>query len=168
MGITKEKGERQELIPSCGAIVDFSKAIEFIFHNPNLRKLKDFTGIRGLIRNIAWDDSIGRESSTWTYLETIDLDLTEQGDPGLYQLIGVDVNELASAIRGLEDCIELEIFRKLDERLRYEFIENGFYVHKWISPTQAIIQTLTGKLVPYSDKRAVFRRNTSKDVGSDP
>jgi len=161
---------KYDFLPDTGVIIDVSAVFAYIYDNPSLRAVASFTGIHDFLSNMCWDASLGRQSSTWEYIESIEYRLMEEdiNAQPLLDSIGVEPHELAAAMRGLEDYIEKDLFRCLDQRTHNEFVNRGFCIGKWISQTQAVFESISGQDVPYTDKRAEFRRRTFADMGDAP
>lgn len=157
--------KKVQYFPLFGAIVDMSPVVQYIFSHPVLKKLADFVGMQLLISYVAWDSDFGRESSTWSHIEDIDQSLLEMDGSSIYDALAVSEMELASAIRGLEDYIELEILGIMNERINYEFVSKGFKVEKWLFETQAVLSSITCREVPSPDKSFGYEAISSQELG---
>lgn len=161
---------KYRFLPSKGVILDVSPVFAYIYANPALRAISSFTGIHDFLSNMCWDATLGRQSMTWEYIESIEYRLMEEDieAPSLMETIDVEPRDLAAAMRGLEDYLETEFFRHLEKGTRDEFIKRGFCIAKWLTSTQAVFETLTGEDVPRTDERAVFRSRAFADLGHAP
>lgn len=161
---------RYDFIPSFAVILDIPDVLTYIYDNPCLRAIASFTGVHYLISNMCWDMDAGRQSDTWELIESIENDIFESGYEGsygdsIYDTIAIEPCELASAMRGLEDYLENDVFSRLNKRTRDEFIQKGFCISKWLTETTAVFDSLSGEDVPYTDRRADFRRRAFADMG---
>lgn len=136
-------------IPKIAVVMDMRRLIHRVEENPVLSIVAGTIGLHNLISEVAWDGFYGRASNhlEFFYMQQEDFEDT----------CGLSADDIYTPFSELEEYVGMEFFKHLPRYVRDEFNDFGFVVKSWISPTDAILESTSGKELPRSHPAAEKR-----------